>query len=411
MIFLTLEKYFSTVDFGDAHGPGLPSQESCSRSPAFMLREALAVVIAWSQLSEGEHMSKKGRVGLRQIAEAANVSMATASRVLNGNGRVNAEIHKAVLAEASKLGIDPSQRNKTKTLAFLLSNRAMLHAFHSRILSGAEAHCAARGWDMVFLSYHYSPHIPWTELHLPKVIERRDVTRGVILAGTNSTNLLELLKHKGITFGVLGNNVIGDQAHLEGSDVVYADDIQGGLDATQYLLRLGHRHIWFVGNSRLPWFARFLNGYRRAMEDAGLPARESNTDSGDDAECGYLGTKSLLARGDDVTAIVAGNDPTAGGVFKALRDKGLSVPEDISVVGCDDTVGMWLYPALSTTREFPEQLGKNLVELVLNRIANPRQDPQMVTVPTEFIRRESCGPPPRSRSELPHEVMHSIPVS
>jgi DNA-binding LacI/PurR family transcriptional regulator len=353
-------------------------------------------------------MSKNGRVGLRQIADAANVSMATASRVLNGNSRVDAEIQKTVLAEARKLGIDPSQRNKTRTLAFLLSNRAMLHAFHSRILSGAEAHCTARGWDMVFLSYHYSPHIPWTELHLPKLIERRDLIRGVILAGTNSTNLLELLKHKGITFGVLGNNVIGDQAHLEDSDAVYADDIQGGLDATEYLLRLGHRHIWFVGNSRLPWFARFLHGYRRAMEKAGLPARESDTDSEDDTECGYLGTKSLLARGEKVTAIVAGNDPTAGGVYKALRDKGISVPEEISVVGCDDTVGMWLYPALTTTREFPEQLGKNLVELVLNRIANPDQDRQLVTVPTEFIRRESCGPPPRSRSELPHEVMYTV---
>jgi DNA-binding LacI/PurR family transcriptional regulator len=356
-------------------------------------------------------MSQNSKVGLRQIAEAANVSMATASRVLNGNSRVDPEIQKTVLAAARKLGIDPSQRNKTKTLAFLLSNRAMLHAFHSRILSGAEAHCAARGWDTVFLSYHYSPHIPWTELHLPKVLERRDVIRGVVLAGTNSKNLLELLKHKGITFGVLGNNVIGDQAPLEGCDAVYADDIQGGLDATQYLLRLGHRHIWFVGNSRLPWFARFLEGYRRAMEEAGLPARESDTDSEDDTECGYLGTKSLLARGEEVTASVAGNDPTAGGVYKALRDKGLSVPEDISVVGCDDTVGMWLYPGLSTTREFPEQLGKNLVELVLNRIANPDQDPQQVTVPTEFIRRESCGPPPRSRSELPNEVMHTVPIS
>jgi DNA-binding LacI/PurR family transcriptional regulator len=324
---------------------------------------------------------------------------------------VDATIQKTVLAEARKLGIDPAQRNKAKTLAFLLSNRAMLHAFHSRILSGAEEHCAARGWDTVFLSYHYSPQLPWTELHLPKVIERRDLIRGVVLAGTNSTNMLELLKHKGIPFGVLGNNVIGDPSHLESCDAVYADDIQGGLEATQYLLRLGHRHIGFVGNSRLPWFARLLQGYRRAMEEAGLSARESDTDSADDTECGYLGTKSLLARCEEVTAIVAGNDPTAGGVYKALRDKGISVPEDMSVVGCDDTVGIWLYPGLSTMREFPEQLGKNLVEVVLNRIANPDQDPQLVTVPTEFIRRESCGPPPRSPSELAHDVLHTVPVS
>lgn len=355
-------------------------------------------------------MPPRGKVGLREIAKAAHVSIATASRVMNGSGRVDTEIQKLVLAEARKLGINPSQQHKSRTLAFLLSNRAMLHAFHSRILSGAEAQCTARGWDMVFLSYHYSPHTPWNELHLPRVIGRRDLIRGVILAGTNSTNLIELLRHKGITFSVLGNNVMGEQAQMEGCDVVYADDIQGGLEATRHLLRLGHRHIWFVGNDRLPWFARFMTGYRTAMSEAGLTPRESNIDSEDDTECGYLGTKSLVARGEEVTAIVAGNDQIAGGVYKALRDRGLSVPNDVAVVGCDDTVGMWLYPALSTTREFPEQLGKNLVEAVLRRIEDPGQEPQRITVPTEFIRRDSCGLAPESQEELAHGAMHGSPV-
>jgi DNA-binding LacI/PurR family transcriptional regulator len=285
----------------------------------------------------------------------------------------------------------------------------MLHVFHSRILTGAEAHCAAHGWDMVFLSLNYSPHLPWTELHLPKVLQRHDLIRGVILAGTNSTNLLQLLRNKGITFVVFGNNVIGEQQELKNSDVVFADDIQGGEDATRYLIGLGHRNIWFVGNTRLPWFARCYEGYRRAMDEAGLEPRESSTDSEDDTESGYLGTKSLLARDESVTAILAGNDPTAHGVYKALRDRGLSIPDDISVAGCDDTVGTWLYPALTTTREFPEQLGKQLVESVLNRIAKPDQDPQCVTIPTEFIKRDSCGPVNASRGvALFNEISNGV---
>ena len=354
--------------------------------------------------------SKKSKVGLREIAAAANVSVATASRVLSGNTRVDRDIQKTVLEQAKKLGIDPAQRNKTKTLAFLLSNRAMLHAFHSRILSGAEAHCTANGWDMVFLSFNYSPHVPWTELHLPRVLQRHDVIRAVILAGTNSENLIKLLVHKGIAFVVLGNNVVGEQRDLKNNDVVFADDIQGGQDATRYLIGLGHRHIWFVGNTRLPWFARCFQGYRRAMEEHGLVARESSTDSEDETEIGYLGTKSLLARDEPVTAILAGNDPTAHGVYKALRDRGLKVPDDISVVGCDDTVGTWLSPALSTTREFPEQLGKQLVELVLKRIAQPDQDPQCVMIPTEFIKRDSCGPPRASRTKTVSETMQRATI-
>jgi DNA-binding LacI/PurR family transcriptional regulator len=335
---------------------------------------------------------KKDRVGLREIACAAQVSVATASRVLNGNRRVGPGIQKAVWEQAKKLGVDPSQRNKTKNLAFFLSNQAMLHAFHSRVLSGAEAHCVARGWEMVSLSYNYSPHTPWSELHLPEVVQRHDVIRAVILAGTNSTNLIELLVHKGIPFVVLGNNVIGKQENLESTDAVFADDIQGGHDATRYLIALGHRRIWFVGNTRLPWFARCFEGYRRTMEASGLVPRMSSTYSQDEMESGYLGTKSLLAQDESVTAILAGNDPTAHGVYRALHDRDLRVPEDVSVIGCDNTVGVWLYPALTTTREFPEQLGKQLVELVLSRIAEPDQGPQHVTVPTELIKNDSCGP-------------------
>ena len=73
-----------------------------------------------------------------------------------------------------------------------------------------------------------------------------------------------------------------------------------------------------------------------------------------------------------------------------MRDSGLNIPDDVSVVGCDDTVGSWLYPALTTIREFPEQLGKQMVELVLSRIAKPDQEPQRITVPTELIKRDSC---------------------
>ncbi len=335
---------------------------------------------------------KKRKVGLREIASAANVSIATASRVLSGNSRVAPHIQRVVFEEARKLGIDPSQQNKTKSLAFLLSNRAMLHVFHSRILIGAEQCASAHGWEMVFLSFNYSLLAPSTELHLPKVVQRHDVTRAVVLAGTNSTNLIELLHQKGMAFAVFGNNVIGQQQDLVNNDVVLGDDIQGGHDATRYLIGLGHRNICFVGNTRLPWFARCFEGYQRAMRESGLVTRESSIDSEDSTECGYLGTKSLLARDQSVTAILAGNDTTAYGVYNALRDRGLSIPKDVSVAGCGDTIGTWLYPALSSVREFPELIGKQLVETVLNRITKPDQGPQRLTVPTEFIKRDSCGP-------------------
>ena len=331
------------------------------------------------------------KVGLKEIAAAANVSIATVSRVLNGNNRVSAAIQMAVLDAAARFDLDLLHRNKARTLAFLLSNRVMLHPFHSRILSGAEGYCALHGWDIVFLSFNYPLTAQWDQIHLPKILERRDAISAVIVAGTNSGGLIELLEHEGVPYVALGNNIFNSQAAPKG-DLVYSDETRGAGDMTRFLVGLGHRDIWFVGNTRLPWFARCFAGYSQAMDDAGLTPHHQSVDSEDDALVGYIATKSLVTRGERVTAIFAGNDATAHGVYKGLRDCGLRIPDDISVAGCDDTVGEWLYPGLTTIREFPEQLGKQMAELILSRIAKPGLEFRQITVPTELIKRESCQP-------------------
>jgi DNA-binding LacI/PurR family transcriptional regulator len=158
-----------------------------------------------------------GKVGLREIAAAAKVSVATVSRVLNGNNRVDPAIQAAVYDVAAKLDLDLLDRNKTKTLAFLLSNRVMLHPFHSRVLSGAEAYCALHGWDIIFLSFNYPLKAQWEQLHLPRILERRGVISAVIVAGTNSGGFLELLEHEGLPYVALGNNIF-DMALLSRGD-------------------------------------------------------------------------------------------------------------------------------------------------------------------------------------------------
>ena len=290
---------------------------------------------------------------------------------------------------AADLGLALKHSKKAKALAFVFSNRAVLDPFHSHILVGAEAQCRARGWDMIFLTFRYALDAPWKQLHLPSVIQRGNVVRAAIVAGNNAQNLLDLLENKRIPFVVLGNNVVGEWRRLE-HDVVYTNDVQGAHEMTRHLQALGHRDIWFVGNCRLPWFARCFEGYRKAMEEAGLNVRLSEFESEDDNEVGYLATKSILARGEAVTAIFAGTDTAAQGTYKALRDCGLRIPDDVSVAGCNDSYGAVLHPPLTTIREFPEQLSKHMVDLALNRIANPQLPPQRVTIPTELVMRESC---------------------
>ena len=328
---------------------------------------------------------------MRDVAEAAHVSLATVSRVANGTGAVSLEVQERVKKAAQRLGVDLIRSNRPKIVAFVLSNRDMLHPFHSRVLVGAQNHCAARGWDMLFLSFRYSSSPPWNALHLPLILRRRDIVRAAILAGTNSQNLLVSLTRTGLPFAVYGNNIIGEW-QPENHDVVWSDDIEGSYQITRYLQSIGHKDIWYVGNCQLPWFARCYSGYRRAMEEAGLPSRLGGQHSEQASEIGYLATKSILARHEPVSAICAGTDPTALGVYKALKEYGIRIPDDISVVGQNETEVTGLHPPLTTVREFPEQVGSYMAEMALNRIAQPDLMPQHVTIPTELVKRESCRP-------------------
>jgi DNA-binding LacI/PurR family transcriptional regulator len=339
----------------------------------------------------------KGKPTLQDVADRAKVSAATVSRILSGSGPASRETHARVKEAALELGMNLQARHKSRTIAFVLGNRNVLHPFQSHILVGAEDYCRLRGWDLLFLTLQYSPDVPCKEVHLPRVVRRRDIARAVILSGTNTENLLCSLKDKGIAFSTLGNNILGD--YQKGAyDTVCSDDIGGGYELALHLQALGHRAIWFVGNLRLPWFARCYEGYARAMVEAGLTPCLSGFDSTDESVIGYLTTKSILDRGEPVTAIFAGTDPTAQGVYKALADRRIRIPEDISVAGCNDTLGQLLHPQLTTIREFPEQLGKQLVELVLNRLAQPDLPPQQITIPSEIVKRESCCPPKESHA-------------
>ena len=322
------------------------------------------------------------------LAKAAGVSPATVSRIVAGKTKINPETLKRVESEAARLGLDlTKKRHEGRTIAFILSNRDVLHQFHARVLAGAEKFATEHKWQLVFLTLHYQENVTDAEIPLPEILGRNSLVRGVILAGANSPNLLSALRKRRMPFSILGNNVTGDW-DSKACDVVYSDDIQGAHDATRYLIHGGHRNIWFLGDTRLPWFRRCGEGYQRAMHEAGLEPRLSRIHS-DGRELGYLATKFILAEGSDVTAILAGADTVAAGACSALREAGRSIPRDVSVMGFNDSEAALFYPALTTVREFPEELGRHLTAFVVNRIQNPELPPQSLTIPTQLVERQS----------------------
>ncbi len=334
--------------------------------------------------------AKRQKITLVEIAKLAGVSVATASRVARGQSGVRLELRQRVLDAASRLRVNLGDRNGSRIVAFLLCNREVLHPFHSSVLVGSEAFCATQDYGLLFLPLQYAPSAPWRSLHIPAILGRRDIIRGVIAAGTTSQNLLDLLAESGTPFVVLGNNFIGPPA--EGQyNTVYFDDIGGAHEATRYLQSLGHRDIWYVGNYRLPWFARREKGYRQAMTEAGLPSHALDVDSDDPEDLGYVAAKSVLKKGESASAFLAGDDAVARGVYKALQESGIRVHEDVSVVGFNDTLeARALTPPLTTVRVFTELLGRKMAELLVRQIVEPATSPETLTIPTQLVKRESC---------------------
>jgi LacI family transcriptional regulator len=258
---------------------------------------------------------------------------------------------------------------------------------------GAEAHCAANDFGVLFVPMQYSPKLPWKEIHIPRLLQSRRFVRGIITAGTNSQNLLDALTDRNLPIVCLGNNVVGDW-FSDRYSAVFFDDVGGAQEATSYLQSLGHQNIWYIGNCHRTWFARRREGYCQAMAGADLKPLVCDLNIDNAEDLGYLATKSILSEGRAITAILAGDDTTARGVYRALADHGLKIPADVSVIGVNDTIeASALTPLLTSVHVFTDQLGKQMAELLLKQISRLDAKPQVVTLPTRLIRRESCAPP------------------
>ena len=149
---------------------------------------------------------------------------------------------------------------------------------------------------------------------------------------------------------VAGKKIVVDWRPEE-FDCVSTDDVRRSAEVTQHLISQGHRSILFIGNQRLPWFARCAQGYSQTMKEAGLEPRFSEIRS-EDRELGYLAIKSLLASGERPSALFAGNDAVAFGAYQALQESGIPIPDDIRVAGFNDTLGAPLHPGCTTAGQF-----------------------------------------------------------
>lgn len=347
---------------------------------------------------------QKHAITIREVAYDADVSIATVSRVLNEPSRVQPETRDRVNASIAKLGYVPNirarmlARGNSGTICFLLSNRPFAHSIHGQVLQGAAKKADALGIQVVFTSCHYDADTPPEEIKLPNMLISSGLVDGVVLAGTNYPNIMQVLEKLELPFIFHGTNFVSDDVSLH-QNGVYIDGAYGGYLAARHLISLGHSSLRFIGDISLPWYGRRYLGFKRALDEAGLPCAPAvGSAFRGELAMGYDAAIELLDASEKFTGLFVGGDIGAVGAIRALRRRGLNVPKDISVIGFnDDEITTMLDPQITTIRGLNEEAGMKCVELLNSLIREGNEPKEPAILQVTLVDRESTAPPPKRK--------------
>lgn len=338
-------------------------------------------------------------MSIREVARRAGVGIGTVSRVLNGRVSVSPEVQRRVRQVVKELKYTPNVharrmwKGRAETICFVLANREILLSLHGHIFRGVEEFCAVNQYSVLFTTFRYSAHSAPDELELPPILMSKGIVDGVILGGVNYPNLLERMDSDAISYSLFGNNLVGDE--VPGGRVVMFDDRDGAEQAVEYLIRLGHQDIWFVGHTGWPWNRRRYESYLKIMKRRSLRPRavvEGLAQAGH--ELGLQAARRILEGGEPCTAIFAGSDYIACGVIEAATRMGRRVPEDLSVIGFDALDEFIYYrPRITSVGADKEKIGEYCALLVIRQVeGEDLADQAAVRIPMHLVEGESCAP-------------------
>ncbi|MER3399282.1 MAG: LacI family transcriptional regulator [Chloroflexota bacterium] len=334
---------------------------------------------------------------LKDVAELAGVHPATVSRVLRGDGklRVSAETRERILTAAARLKYQPHsigrslKLRRSFTLALVLPDVG--NPVFPEIIKGAERGVAERGYSLVLV--HLEPTGPGPREQPYLRLVRQNRVDGLLLATAElQDGFIQELAELGVPF-VLVNRRWGELPRY-----VIADDQAGAKLAVSHLVGLGHRQIaHLAGPLSTDTARRRFEGYQEGLLVAGLPFQPELVE-----ECGYsweggvAGARRLLSRRPRPTAVFATNLLVAAGAMLVIREHGLQVPADISVVGFHDAPLAQVFNPPLTTVVFPlYRMGYEAARALVGLIEGERNEVRVVLPPDGLVVRESTAPPPK----------------
>jgi DNA-binding LacI/PurR family transcriptional regulator len=319
------------------------------------------------------------------VARESGVSIATVSKVINNSGRISDRTKKKVFKKIKELNYQPNMMataltgKRTQSIGLLIPDLA--NPFFAELARSIEDRGHELGYNLVICSTDYNPA---KEIEYIELLKRKKVDGIILASGFEQLEKIEELNE------TLPISVVARDFPSSFVNTVSFDDFHGGYKATSYLIELGHKKIAII--ARDVWSNRErLRGYENAIKEHNIKysydleyIKESNV------EWGKFMTEKYLNSNNPPTAILACNDLLAAGAIQAVKEQGLKVPDDISVIGFDNTIISTITdPPLTTIAQPMQGMGKQVMDLMDGDIKQKITDKSRITLIPKLVIRKS----------------------
>ncbi len=336
--------------------------------------------------------SRRKRASMREVADLADVAISSVSRVLSGHPDVSADMRERVLDAVQQLEYEPDflaqslRRGATLSVGYVVGD--ISNPLISSITSGAESVLRQAGYSMLLMNSENDSELDAAHI---RFFQARRVDGMILsLASERQQATLDILDQVDVPIIMIDRDVNAD---IDAS-IVRNDHRAGMRAAIGHLLDLGHRRIALITGALDLWPVRErIAGMAEAVAERGVPDETMSLVGSLSAEHGARSVEQLLAMSPRPTAIVAGGNQVLAGCIRALQRNGIRIPDDMSIVTCDDMDLSELHePPISVIARDTLLLGRTAAELLLERLDGG--DPRTALLPTTFTARPSCGPVP-----------------
>lgn len=332
------------------------------------------------------------KASIYEVAKKSGVSIMTVSRAFSKPDQVNKETREKILKIADELKYRPSmvarsmRTKKTFYLALILPD--IMNSFFPEIVRGVDDYARQKNYNTILINTDNDYKIQYSliDTFIDKNVD--GIIMGGIAGGKKDTIFINRIIKEKIPI------VLVDR-YIPGIDLAYVitDNYKAGYEATEYLIKRGHKHIATVCSSlKTKIFQDRLRGYRDALTNNSIDFNENLVIEGEEIlESGYFSIKELHSSGKKFTAVFAMCDFIAFGIYKYCKEKSINIPDEISVISIDDVfTSSIISPALTTMAQQKYEMGYNAARILIDGINKSEFPVEQLVLDPKLIERESC---------------------